>query len=255
MGFRWTVGKKALSLVERNAVGHNANNMMGRNLATLLICLCLSAADGMAQQRRVPFNGLLLDLDGNPVRSARVYVKGPKHYALTNRRGQFGLTDVNPDDTLMILVKKRLYRVPVDGRKSISIRLYDERRIESEEDEELINWGYGYVSRRECTSPCDIISGEDLRRSGFRDIMSALQGRVAGLNITVNQARQGYDVNIRGERSLLGSSTPLFMVDGVRVDALDFINIYDVDYVEVMKDGSIYGSCGANGVIMVFTKR
>ncbi len=208
-----------------------------------------------AQQQREPFNGLLMDFDGNPIKSARIYVKRPRDYALTNRKGQFGLTNVLPSDTLRILVKKRLYSVPVDGRKSLKIRLYDERRIESQEDQELISWGYGYVSRRESTSPYNIITGEELQRSGFRDIMLALQGRVPGLNISYNEARGGYNVNIRGEKSLISPSTPIFMVDNIKVSSLDWVNLYDVDYVEIMKDGSIYGSEGANGVIMVFTKR
>ncbi len=226
-----------------------------KNLFTTLfiaLCICLKL---MAQQQREPFNGLLMDFDGKPIKSARIYVKGPRNYALTNSKGQFGLTNVLPTDTLRILVKKRLYSVAVDGKKSISIRLYDERRIESQEDQELINWGYGYVSRRECTLPYNIITGQELQRSGCRDILSALQGRVPGLNITSGETRGDYRVNIRGEKSFLCSSTPIFMVDNIKVSSLDFVNLYDVDYVEVMKDGSIYGSEGANGVIMVFTKR
>lgn len=60
---------------------------------------------------------------------------------------------------------------------------------------------------------------------------------------------------IRGRNTLTGPTTPLFIIDGVVVDSLDFVNLYDVDYVEVLKDATIYGSRGANGVIIVHTKK
>ena len=82
-----------------------------------------------------------------------------------------------------------------------------------------------------------------------------MQGRIAGLNITTSSAPGGEEnVIIHGQKSFYASSTPLFVVDGVIVDDLSTVSIYDVDYVEVMKEASIYGSRGANGAILVRTK-
>lgn len=148
-------------------------------LLFLLLLICL----GVNAQDKIPFNGLLLDIAGKPIKRARIYVRAPRDYALTDRQGRFGLTNVMYDDTLKILIKKKLYCVPVDGKKSMSIRLADEKNIQTKEDQQLIDWGFGYISRREHTGVSNIISGDDLRKSGYNDIISALQGRIPGLNV------------------------------------------------------------------------
>lgn len=205
-------------------------------------------------QSMVPFNGLLRDAQGNPIKNARVYVKDKRHFALSTKEGKFGLTDVKPTDTIHVLVRKHVYSIPVDGRQSMSIRLSDENNIAANEDQELIDIGYGYVKRREYTGGgSSRISGKELQDSGQAMILDALVGRVAGLVITgVGSERT---VIMRGTKSINCDNTPLFIVDGNIVQSLDDINIYDVDYVEVMKEASIYGSSGANGAIIVRTRK
>lgn len=217
-------------------------------LLFFFLCICL---EGDAQDK-IPFNGLLLDIVGKPIKRAHVYIKGPKEYALTDRQGRFGLTDVMHNDTLKILLKKKLYYVPVNGKKSMRIYLADEKNIQTKEDQELIDWGFGYISRREHTGVSNIISGEDLRKSGYNDIISALQGRISGLNVIGSGGN--LDVSMRGTRSFTASGTPLFLIDNVIVNSFEGINLNDVDYVEIMKDASAYGSSGANGAIIVHTK-
>lgn len=207
-----------------------------------------------AAQRKSPFNGVLLNLSGSPIKSAHVYVKSPRDYALTNKKGEFGLTDVMPNDTLKIQIKKKLYRLPVDGKRSIVIRLGDEKNIQANEDTGLIDLGFSFVPRRERTIPGNFISGDELRHSGYHDVLSALQGRIPGLNITVTDRRGAdRDINIRGTRTIKGNSTPLFFVDSVRVPSFEGISLNDIDYVEVMKDAGAYGSEGSNGAIIVHT--
>lgn len=207
-------------------------------------------------EARVPFNGQLFASDG-PVKNARVYVKTAKKYALTDKNGKFGLTDVLPTDTLKIKLKKskEIVKVPVEGRAGIVIYL-DGENISVKEDEEMVSIGYGWVPKRENLGANVGISGEELRKTGRRDILSALQGKVAGLNISGDGDPWGggNTVNIRGQKSFNLSSTPLFLVDDVVVDSFAGINLQDVDYVEVLKDGGIYGSRGANGAILVYTK-
>lgn len=228
--------------------------MIKNIILTLLFCIfCLTAN----AQRKVPFNGLLLDGSGKPVKNARVYTKNPKIYTLTTPEGRFGLTDVSADDTLVIVIKKRLYYIPASGRKSIIINLVDEMNITSREDAELIHQGYGFVSRREYTGVSNFISGDELRKSGYQNVISALQGRIPGLNITGsnNTFSSGeQNISIRGTRSFMASSTPVFILNNMKVTSFEGINLNDVDYVEVLKDASIYGSEGANGAIIVYTK-
>lgn len=217
-------------------------------LLFLLLLICL----GVNAQDKIPFNGLLLDIAGKPIKRARIYVRTPRDYALTDRQGRFGLTNVMYDDTLKILIKKKLYCVPVDGKKSMSIRLADEKNIQTKEDQQLIDWGFGYISRREHTGVSNIISGDDLRKSGYNDIISALQGRIPGLNVTGSGSN--LDVSMRGTRSFTASGTPVYLIDNVVVNSFEGVNLNDVDYVEIMKDASIYGSNGANGAIIVHTR-
>ena len=202
----------------------------------------------------VPFNGLVLDRELKPKKGVKVYVKDPKRYATTDKKGRFGLTDVQSDDTLhLVLSKKETLLVPVEGRRGIRIVIAGDGGVEAENDDEIANTGYGFVKRREFTGVSSGISGDRLRATGARDVISALKGLVPGLNVTGASGNQS--VTIRGIKSLTLSNEPLYVLDGIVVNSLDFVSIYDVDHVEVIKDGSQYGSRGANGVIVVTTKK
>lgn len=218
----------------------------------LLLLFFLWICLGVNAQNKIPFNGLLLDIAGKPIKRAHVYVKSAREYALTDKHGRFGLTNVMHNDTLKIQIKKKLYYVSVNGKKSMSIRLADEKNIQAKEDQELIDWGFGYTSRREHTGVSNIISGDDLRKSGYNDIISALQGRIPGLNVTGSGSN--LDVSMRGTRSFTASGTPVYLMDNVMVKSFEGVDLNEVDYVEIMKDASAYGSSGANGAIIVHTK-
>lgn len=223
-----------------------------RILFTLALLAVTLIASG--QQRRTPFNGQLLDMAGKPIKNARVYIRDHRAYCPTDKQGNFGLTDVNPADTLRILIKKKLYSVPVDGKKSIKIRLADEKNIIAEQDEELISIGYGHVKRRERTNAAEtFVSGKQLQDAGARSILEGLMGRVPGLVVTYENGQP--KATMRGNRTLTGDSTPLFILDGFPTHSLDNINVFDVDYIEVLREASIYGSQGANGAIIVYTKK
>lgn len=220
-------------------------------ITLLLISLCNSA------QEKVAFNGVLTDIAGTPIRKAHVYVKSARDFAITNKAGEFGLTNVLPTDTLKIEIKKDIYTVPVDGKRSMRIRLGDRQNIQTQEDEMLVDLGFGFISRREHTGVSNYISGEELRRSGYNDIISALQGRVSGLNVvgTSGQGGNYQDVSMRGTRSFTADATPAYVLNNVIVPSFEGVNLNDVDYVEVMKEASVYGANGANGAIIVHLKK
>ena len=121
-----------------------------KRLFSLLMCvvLCLGV---QAQERKIPFNGLLKDANDKPIRKARVYISSPRRYVTTTKLGEFGLTNVQPHDTIKILVnKQQTYKVAVDGKKSMVIRLDAENgRIEVSESAALREKGFDHVSRRE----------------------------------------------------------------------------------------------------------
>lgn len=201
------------------------------------------------KQKDVPFNGVVADLLGQPLKGAKVWVVNPDYYTTTDKKGKFGLTNVQTTDTLHVKYKKQLYLIPVDTMKSVRIRLGDELKYEVRQDEEIVNFGYGFVKRRESCNSTTGISGEVLVRTGKIDLMEALQGLVPGLTIINGKAI------IRGLATIYGSSDPLLMVDGVEVESLSYVNVYSVDRVEVLKDANLYGAKGANGAILVTTKR
>ena len=201
------------------------------------------------KQKDVPFNGVVADLLGQPLKGARVWVVSPDYYTTTDKNGKFGLTNVKQTDTLHVKYKKQLYLIPVDTMKSVRVRLADELKFEAQQDEELVNTGFGFVKRRESCNSSTGISGEVLVRTGRTDILEALQGLVPGLTMV-----NGKPI-IRGIGTIGSAIEPLYLVDGIEVPSFSFVSVYDVDKVEVLKDANIYGVKGANGAILVTTKR
>ena len=218
-----------------------------------LFSLLLVALSASAQNEPVPFNGLLLGHDGKPARNIRIYVSNPDKYAQTDRKGRFGLMNVQPNDTLHIRYEKQDYLIPVNGKRSMKIRIYDVDKFESEESQSLLDYGMGYVGQREYVGYNSRITGAELLATGCTDILSALSGMIPGLTVTEDFETGTYQVSIRGA-AYHENSAPLYIVDEVEVKSIDHIHLNQVAYVVVMKDAAMYGVRGGNGAIVVRTK-
>lgn len=203
----------------------------------------------------IPFNGVITDIHNTPAKRARVFTNNKSNYALTNKHGEFGLTNVAPTDTIYIKYQNKYYTIPVNGMQSMRIRLADQSVASVEADEQLQNMGYGYVKKRERTDSNTSITGAELVRTGRYDLVEALQGLVPGLTITKGEFGAGAKANIRGATSISGPTEALYIVDGVIVETLFGINVHAVDRVEVLKDANMYGARGGNGAIIVYTKQ
>ena len=166
-------------------------------------------------QEAVPFNGLLLDGKGKPIRRARVYVNEDR-YTQSDKQGRFGLTNVNPDDTIRIRYNKHTYEVPVAGKTTITVRVLPDLKVESEETPSLLDYGFSYVKQREYAGYDSRITGEELMRTGCTDILSALSGMIPGLNISYDDEKGTYVVDIRGSGQA-ADLTPLYVVDEIVV--------------------------------------
>ena len=222
------------------------------SLKTILTGLFVAviSASALADE---PFNGLLLDQDLKPKKGVKIYAKNPKRYTRSDKQGRFGLTDIEPNDTLTLEIsKKEKVRIPVEGRKGIRIVLAGDKNANATNDEEIANIGYGYVKRREYSGVSSGISGDRLRSTGKLDIIDALKGMVPGLIITGSNG--DYSVCIRGKHTMNMSDEPLYLVNGVVVNTLTNISMFDVEHVEVLKEATQYGSRGAGGAILVTTK-
>lgn len=205
-------------------------------------------------QEFVPFNGLLLDGASKPIKNARIWVKSEDKYAKSDKKGRFGLSNVAPDDTLKVRWEKMTYYIPVEGKRSMQIRILEDMEYNAEESVKLLDYGASYVRQREYVSFNSQITGDELIRTGCTDILSALSGLIPGLNITENPEDGTYSVNIRNTSGMTGNTTPLYIVDEVEVKSIDHIQLNQVAYVVVMKDAAIYGVRGGNGAIVVRTK-
>lgn len=122
--------------------------------------------------------------------------------------------------------------------------------IPSDDAEDDVNLGYQKIRRRDSTSATSTVRVK--RGTGYSDIYEYLQGRVAGLEVN------GTTLRIRGDRSILGNNEPLILVDGVVTDDISYISPDEVERIDVLKDAAstaIYGSRGANGVILITTRK
>ncbi|MDE5647850.1 MAG: TonB-dependent receptor plug domain-containing protein [Muribaculaceae bacterium] len=218
-----------------------------RIFSTILLALAMTGAAVASE----PFNGLLLDLDGKPVKGAKVYVHNPKQYAKTDKKGQFGLTDVKPTETIHVVVKKQVYDIAVNGSKGMRITI-GEVTAKGIEDQELVNAGMGYVKKREYLGPRSGVTGEQLVATGQSDLIQAMRGLIPGVQVV--ETDDGLNVNVRNSSSFNGGTAPLWVVDGTESTTPPSLTVQEVEKVDVIKDGAGYGTRGANGVIIVTLK-
>lgn len=122
-------------------------------------------------------------------------------------------------------------------------------------ESEAVNVGYGSLERKEVSTSVTKIDSKDVGEAAYANIFEYMEGRVPGLIISWSGSTA--TINIRGANSFYGSTEPLFVVDGSVVDRIDDINPREVKSIEVLKDGgaAIYGSRGANGVILITLKK
>lgn len=194
-----------------------------------------------------PFNGLIINNEGKGIK-ARIEVKGRDKFTISDKKGRFGLTNIEPSDTLLISYKSKELEIPVEGRRGIKITLNNEHIYNAAEDEEIANIGFGYVKRRESTQFTSGISGARLRATGCTNVLDAIAICYPALQ------KIGNSLYLRGSNSIMGTSEVLILCDGVDTN-IHAVNLHDVESVEVIKDSNIYGFRGVNGVVLITTKK
>ena len=217
-----------------------------------------------AQQRTV--HGKVTDSLGNPLRGVTVLAAGTTNRTMTDGNGLYELNDVPEGATLLFrLLSYETLEVPVD-RPVINVVL---KFVHSFLDETMVI-GYGVTSRRLATGSVAKVSGETIAQQPVTNPLQALSGRIPGLVITQSSGLPDadIDVQIRGRNSIAASNVPLYIIDGVPFgnlgnatslirNPLNSISPFNIESIEVLKDAdatAIYGSRGANGVILITTK-
>ncbi len=215
-----------------------------RRIFTLFVALFV-VATADAQE---PFNGRITNIEGKGIK-ARIVVKDSDKRTFSDGKGRFGLTDIEADDVLMIISRRDTMTIPVEGRKSIDIVWLKEGEsfsFRAEESEELMNYGFGYVKRRESTDYSSGISGDRLRATGAKGLIEAIQMCYPGLRYINGE------LCLITQNSIGSSSSPLILCDGMETRP-ELISLYDVKSVEIIKGSNMYGFRGVNGVILITT--
>ena len=171
--------------------------------------------------------------------------------------GEFSLNTPNPKSDVLIIsfLGMKEQRIPVNGRTRIDVTLEDD----STTLDDIVVIGYGAVKKRDLTGAVSSVKSETITMTPTSNPMEALQGRVAGLDITRESgaAGEGVKMQLRGNRSFTASGDPLFIIDGMPGD-YSTLNPNDIASIEVLKDASstaIYGSAGSNGIVIITTKQ
>ncbi len=225
-----------------------------RGLMFLLFCLMCSA--GAYAQGKL--TGTVVDAMGEPVIGASVMVKGTSTGAVTDLNGKFNIEKAPANGNLVVsYVGYRTQTVPMGGKSNFSITLEEDKQML----DEVVVVGYGVQRKSDVTGALTRVGEKELNAKPVSNAFEALQGKAAGVDITSSE-RPGTvgSIMIRGTRSLNASSSPLYVVDGVPLQAggIETLNPRDIESIDILKDASstaIYGSRGANGVVLITTKR
>ena len=215
--------------------------------------IVISPTDNIAQQKTI--SGKITDENGEPLTGATVVVKGTTNGTVTDMNGNYTLQNITDEDVVLIVsfIGYSSKEVIADGTTMDVVLQEDIVGLD-----EVVVVGYGAVKKSDLTGSVSQVKSEDIAAYPTLGVSQAIQGRAAGVQVQSNNGEPGAGVKIRirGGTSINSSSDPLYVVDGFPGGTLPPPE--DIESIEILKDASataIYGSRGANGVIMVTTKR
>ena len=218
----------------------------------LIACLLFTATPGFSQNKTV--TGTVTDATGEPLIGASVLQQGTSNGVITDVDGKYSI-QVPPEATLEFsyvgMVKQA---VKVGNRSVIDVQMNDDSQMLAE----TVVIGYGSAKKRDLTGSITNIKGDEIANKPVVNPVAALQGKIAGVQV-INSGKAGADpeIRVRGTNSINGYK-PLYVVDGLFNDNINFLNPQDIESMEILKDPSslaIFGVRGANGVIIITTKK
>lgn len=236
---------------------------MKKTLFLLLILLNapfapLSVFAQTSRPANVTVSGVVSNNEKVPMAGITVLLKGTNKGTTTNEKGQYSIS-VPAENSVLIfsfLGYQTVERNISAGQTRINVTMKEE----SQGLEEVVVIGYGEMRKRDITGAISSVSSESIGKTSPINVFDALQGQVAGLEITSGSGApgEGSVIRIRGTATFEAGAQPLFVVDGVIYDNIDDLNPGDIQSIEVLKDAAsaaIYGSRSANGVILITTKQ
>lgn len=239
-------------------------------ISLILLVFPLFGANAFAQERERM--GTVVDTNGETLVGATVYLADSRERGtVTDINGEFAITAADDDVLVVSYVGYQTRRVTVGEESNLTITLQLDQQMLSD----VVVVGYGVQTRSDLTGSISSISADEIENQPVASLDAALQGRSSGVFVSSPSGTPGagISVNIRGQTSISGSSEPLYVIDGVPIISEDLSGLFsggqstnsladlnpnDIESIEILKDASataIYGSRGANGVVVITTKR
>jgi TonB-linked SusC/RagA family outer membrane protein len=231
------------------------NSWLGRKFLFTIVAFVLSGVMAFAQTKTV--TGTIVDEFGEPIIGANVLVKGTTNGAVTDIDGNYSITGVSDSDELVVsYIGYASQTLPVGNQTTFNITMKED----GENLEEVVVVGYGVQKKKDLTGSVSSIKSADIQNVAAANAMQAMQAKVPGMDLqqSSGQAGAGVSITMRGNRSISADNGPLILVDGVVYGSTLDIPAGDIESMDILKDASstaIYGSRGANGVILITTKR
>lgn len=230
---------------------------MNRLFTLLIVAFMLPGfpANAQKQSKKVVITGNVVTEEGAPVQGATIFIDGVETNSKTNRLGDFRMK-IDPDADRIAAIKPDIgIAEELIGEKTVfNLKLNKARIIQLLEmghEDEMVDIGYGFIKRSNLTTSSSTIKTENVRFRSYTNIYDMIKGEVPGVEVNGNSIR------IRGISSINLSNEPLFVVDGVPTSTISDIPPTQVESIQVLKgaDASMYGSRGANGVILIRRKK
>lgn len=223
-----------------------------KSIRTTLVAMLLLLGGVVAQAQTVKVN--VKDSSGEAVIGASVIEQGTRNGGITDFDGNFTLKSTGKP-VVISYIGMKTKTVDVKGKSSINVVLEDDNTTLND----VVVIGYGSVRKKDLTGSVATVTGQDLVKVPVANVSEALTGKMAGVNITTTDGSPDAEVliRVRGGGSITGDNSPLIVIDGFQGGSLSDLSPNDIEDITVLKDASstaIYGSEGANGVILITTK-
>jgi len=223
-----------------------------RRMLPILFCMAMPL-NLLAQKTTI--TGLVIDSKNEPIIGANVIVKGSSVGTITDIDGKFTLEAASKDVLVFSYLGMNKEEVTIGSSKNLRVVLTDDTKLL----EEVVVVGYGSVKRKDLTTAVSTVSTKDIAERPILSAAAAIQGKAAGVTVISPNGEPGAGmvVRIRGNSSISASNDPLYVVDGVPMNEIDFLSPNDIESMQILKDASsaaIYGSRASNGVVLISTK-
>ena len=221
-----------------------------------LFIICLLCGLSVAMAQNINIKGEVRDQQGLPLPGVSVKVKGSNQGVVTNGEGMFTIAAPSNGTLTFSFIGYKTIEEAINNRQNVTVKLSDD----NQQLNEVVVMGYGTQTKKDITTAVVSISSKDIQNQPITSPLQALQGKAAGVQVNSQSGKPGagISISIRGNTSITASNSPLYVIDGVTSRDAAFLNPNDIESMTILKDASaaaIYGSSGANGVVLITTKK